>query len=111
MRELIEEFSGVFPEELPPKLSPLRDIRHQIDLVLGVALPNRLHYRMSPKEHEVLRRQVEELLARGHIRESQSLCRACAFDPQERWVLAYVRGQLGHQHDHSPISISYPTVG
>ena len=37
VQELIEEFSGVFPKELPPKLLPLRDIQHQIDLVPGVA--------------------------------------------------------------------------
>ena len=45
----------------------MRDIQHQIDLVLGSVFPYKLAYKMSPKEHEELTRQVDELLDKGLI--------------------------------------------
>ena len=64
---LMEKFANVFLVELPDELSPLCDIQHQIDLVLGLSLPNHQHYHISPKEHEELRHQMEGLLAKWHV--------------------------------------------
>jgi hypothetical protein len=47
---LLQEFKDAFPAEIPPGLPPLREIEHQIDLILGTSLPNRAAYRTNPEE-------------------------------------------------------------
>jgi hypothetical protein len=47
---LLQEFKNGFPAEIPPGLSPLRGIEHQIDLILDASLPNRAAYMTNPEE-------------------------------------------------------------
>ncbi|XP_057990581.1 uncharacterized protein LOC131172962 [Hevea brasiliensis] len=68
------EFEDVFPQEIPNGLPLIRGIEHQIDFVPGAVIPNRPAYRTNPKEAKELQRQVEELLAKGHVGESMSPC-------------------------------------
>jgi hypothetical protein len=72
LQPLLEKFLDVILEELPPGLPPMRDIQHHIDLVSGSVLPNKVAYRMNPREHEELQRQVDELITKGLVRESMS---------------------------------------
>ncbi|XP_025685360.1 uncharacterized protein [Arachis hypogaea] len=69
-----KEFADVFPTDVPRGLPPLHGIEHQINFIPGASIPNRLAYRSNSEEAKELQRQVEELLAKGHIRESMSPC-------------------------------------
>jgi len=71
---LVELFSHVFPNEIPPGLASKRSIRHHIDLIPGAILPNKPAYRMNPEETIKIQRQVDELISKGLVRGSLSSC-------------------------------------
>ena len=54
VKNLLDDFVDMVPDELPSELPPLRDIQRAIDLVPSSQLPNLSHYRMNPKEREEL---------------------------------------------------------
>jgi len=71
---LLQQYKNVFLKEIPNGLSPLRGIEHHIDLILGASLSNRPAYRSNPQETQEIQRQVDELMSKGWVQESMSLC-------------------------------------
>ncbi|XP_057775235.1 uncharacterized protein LOC130994217 [Salvia miltiorrhiza] len=74
IRSVLQEFVEVFPDDTPHGLPPIQGIEHQINFVPGATLSNRPAYRTNPEETKELERQIGELLAKGHVRESLSPC-------------------------------------
>nr|XP_027093626.1 uncharacterized protein LOC113714026 [Coffea arabica] len=68
---VVNEFFDVFPDELK-SMPPEREIEFKIDLVPGTAPIAKTPYRMAPAELMELKLQLQDLLERGFIRESES---------------------------------------
>jgi hypothetical protein len=74
IQKLLEEFVDIVVEELPCSLPPIRSISHHIDLILGGSLPNKATYILRPQKNEEVKRQVQDLMEKGLVRESLSPC-------------------------------------
>jgi hypothetical protein len=72
IQELLGEFADIIVDELPRSLPPMRSVSHHIDLIPGASLLNKAAYRLTPQENEEVKKQVEELLDEGLVRESLS---------------------------------------
>lgn len=72
IQDMLQEFNDIVVDDFPDKLPPKRSISHHIDFIPRASLPNTEVYRMSPKDNEEIRKQVQELLDKGLIRESLS---------------------------------------
>ncbi|GBG61761.1 hypothetical protein CBR_g23275 [Chara braunii] len=67
---LLDEFADIF--ESPTGVVPDRPLSHEIILEAGAVPPKGCIYRISEEELEVLRAQLDDLLAKGWIRPSSS---------------------------------------
>ncbi|GBG67161.1 hypothetical protein CBR_g81586 [Chara braunii] len=67
--KLLEEFKDLTE---PPTGVVSRPIQHRIEIEPGSRTPKGVVYRMSPRELEELRKQLDELLEKGWIRPSSS---------------------------------------
>ena len=70
--DLVLEYSDVLRTEAPTGLPPDRPVVHTINLEDEGKIVFKQAYRMSPAEKEEVRKQIAELLLRGHIRPSTS---------------------------------------
>nr|GEU45259.1 hypothetical protein [Tanacetum cinerariifolium] len=68
---IVQDFLEVFPEYLPG-LPPIRQVKLQINLVLGAAHVARAPYRLASSELQELSTQLQELSNKGFIRQSSS---------------------------------------
>jgi hypothetical protein len=88
VQELLEEFIDIVVDELPRSLPPIRSVSHHIDLIPGASFPNKATYILTPQDNEEVKRQVQELLGKGLVREILSPCVVpIVLSPKERWRL------------------------
>ena len=59
LHQLLEEFSGLFLEQLPKGKPPKREVEFEIKLEEGAVPLNKPPYRLSPKEHDKLQAQID----------------------------------------------------
>jgi len=72
MDKVVAEYEDIFTS---PAGVPLHcQVKHSIDLTPGAPLPNGPIYRRSVLENDEIKRQIQELLQKGHIRPSSSPC-------------------------------------
>jgi hypothetical protein len=74
IQELLEEFADIVVEEIPRSLPSIRSVSHHIDLIPRASLPNKAAYRLTPRENEEFKRQVQDLMDKGLVREILSPC-------------------------------------
>ena len=79
MNNLLKNFGGSFPKELPRNIPPKRTVNHEIDLEPGHSPPSRPPYRLSQPHLDELQTQLSALLERGFIKPSKSPFGASVF--------------------------------
>ena len=67
VQAILDEFSDVFPKDLPSGLPPSRELDHRIELVPGAEPPHRAPYRMSTQGLDELKKQLADLTEKGYM--------------------------------------------
>ena len=72
INHILEEYQNVFQELDGVYLHCL--VKHSIELIHGSSLPNASIYKRSILENEEIRRQIQDLIDKGHIHPNSSPC-------------------------------------
>lgn len=72
MAKLVADFPTVFPDDLPDGVPPDRGVGPAVETVPDATPQARRILRLSPREIEEVRKQINEMLLKGHIRASRS---------------------------------------
>ena len=72
VEDVLKRYQDVMPKDLPNELPPRREVDHKVEVKPGTEPPSKAPYRFSQKELEELKSQLDELLAKGYIRQSKS---------------------------------------
>lgn len=70
----IKDFLNEHANIVVDNFAPIMSISYHTDLIPGSSFPNKVTYRMTPKENEEITNQVQDLLDKGPMRESLSPC-------------------------------------
>jgi hypothetical protein len=70
----LENFADIVVDELPCSLPPIMSINHHINLVPGASLPNKAAYRLMLQDNQEVKKQVQDLMDKGLIRERFNPC-------------------------------------
>ena len=85
MDKVVEEYWDIFTS---PTGVPLHcQVKHPIDLTPGAPLPNGPIYHRSVLENDEIKRQIQELLQKGHIWPSSSPWEPNHVSTKEGWDL------------------------
>ncbi len=72
IKQVLDEFLDVMPEELPEDLPLKKRVDHAIEVMPGMAPPAKAPYQMRHEELKELKVQLEKLFAKGYIKPSKS---------------------------------------
>ena len=74
IQEMLDEFGDIVVDDFLNELPPKRDISHHINFIPGATLPNKAGYRLTSRENEEARNQVQGLIDKGLIKKILSSC-------------------------------------